>query len=396
MPKNLKITAVICEFNPLHKGHAWLLEQAKQENEGVICVLSGNFVQRGDGAILDKWARTRLALEHGADLVIELPLSWACAGAERFAAGGVALANALGCAESLTFGCETEDVDLLENIVQALLSAGFSEKLKGLPDDGSPFAKRRELVLTEMLGEPVVPILQSPNAILGVEYIKAIRQQSSPMRPIAVLRRGADHDSIADDGEFHSASALRAKLLAGEDVSAYLPEGTAEMIGTLKDTGAFPCDLKLLDRSVLCKLRSMTLEEFAALPDVSEGLEHRLYAAARQAGSLEEFYASVKSKRYSHARIRRLTLYAFLGVRSPLPALPPYLRVLGMSDIGEEILRLGTAKLPIIARGKDAERLCKQSQDVFSLECRADDLYGLAAPIPRPCGRDFTEKLVRI
>ncbi len=396
MPEKIKISAVICELNPLHGGHARLFARAKESQNALVCILSGNFVQRGDAAILDKWARTRLALETGADLVIELPLPWACAGAERFASGGVALAEALGCVDSLVFGCKTEDAGALTRIAAALLSPEYAACLRALPETGDPFAKRREQALGQLLGEEIVPILREPNAILGIEYIKALRKGSSSIRPVPVLRQGAGHDRPARPHELPSSSELRQALLAGRDVADMVPESTGACIRQLQAAGAFPCSLEYLERAILCKLRTLPLADFAALPDVSEGLEHRLLVAARRAGSLEEFYTLVKSKRYALARIRRLALYAFLDLRAPLPERPPYLRVLGMSAMGEAILRQAAPTLPIVARPKDLEKLDAAGQALFALEARADDLYALSSPKAQPCGRDYTEKLIRV
>lgn len=389
-PIKTESAAVICELNPPHFGHRALFQAVKEHYAGLVCILSGNFVQRGDAAILDKWTRAALALELGADLVVELPLPWACAGAARFAAGGVALANALRAVTALYFGSEVADISLFGKTALALLSKEFSSRLAALPETGEPFARRREQVLTELLGEEVRPLLQSPNAILGVEYCKAILEQDSELVPRAFLRIGAGHDAKGAQGEFCCASELRRRLLCGEDLSGLVPEPVARAIGEAKARGLAPVELVRLEKAILCKLRTMSLEEFSQLPDLSEGLEHKLFAAARKAESLAEFYGLVKSKRYSHARVRRLTLSAFLGLSADLPALPPYLRVLGIGKQGEEILSSGAA-LPFLSRPAQGKRLTGSAQRVFSLETRADDLYALASPAPQPCGRDFSE-----
>ena len=404
-----KTAAVICELNPLHKGHEALFRKVKEHAERLVCILSGNFVQRGEPAILDKWARCRLALEAGADLVIELPLPWACAGAERFAAGGVRLAAALGV-DYLAFGSEFPDSAQILRIAEALLSEEFAEEISGensaVSQSGEPFARRRETALVSLLGQEVLPFLRSPNAILGIEYQKALLREKvageqnssgfcSPV-PLVFPRIGAGHDSTAKDGEFCSAGELRELLRAGKSVEKLVPDCTLSLLQKETELGRCPADISLLERAILCKLRSMETEDFAALPDISEGLEHRLFAAARQAGSLEEFYALVKSKRYSHARIRRLAMAAFLGMTNDLPAFPPYLRILGMTGAGEKFLRSASPSLPFMARTADFQRLGGDALRLFQLEAAADDLYALAAPTPPPCGRDHTEKLVRI
>ena len=393
-PSKTKFAAVICELNPPHFGHRAIFEAAKEECGGLLCVLSGNYVQRGEPAILDKWTRASLAMELGADLVVELPLPWACAGAERFAAGGAALAAALPAVTDLFFGSEIIKPALFETAARALLSPEFTAALAALPETGEPFASRREQALTALLGEEVRLLLRSPNAILGVEYCKAIFEQDANLAPHVFPRIGAGHDQHGAQGEFCSASELRERLLSGEELSGLVPEAVARTVAEAKANGLAPVELSKLETSILCKLRTMGIEEFAALPDVSEGLEHRLYAAARTAGSLTEFYELAKSKRTSHARIRRLALSAFLGLTADLPALPPYLRVLGIGERGEEILSAG-AKLPILSRPAQVKELSEEAQRVFSLEIQADDLYALASPTPQPCGRDFSQPVLK-
>lgn len=395
MMEKLKISAVICEFNPLHMGHKLLLDQMKAISDGIVCVMSGNFVQRGEPAILDKWARTRLALQNGADLIVELPLPWACSGAEHFAAGGVALAEALRC-DLLVFGSEVPDVSRMDAAAEALLSPKFSEAFSEVPSKGLSFAQRREAALHSMLGETASSLLQKPNCILGIEYLKAIRRQNAVLTPIAFPREGAGHDRAAENQEYRSAGELRHLLRTGGKLAGLVPENVCVTLEQLLSSGHCPASLSWLERSILCKLRTMKPEDFSALPDLSEGLENRLHTAAREARSLEELYSLVKSKRYSHARIRRLVMSAFLEIPSGLPELPLYLRILGMTETGARILKDATPTLPVAVRPVDFERLGGSFANLFRLEARADDLYALAFPTPFPCGRDYTEKLIKV
>ena len=395
MMEKLKISAVICEFNPLHMGHKLLLDQMKAISDGIVCVMSGNFVQRGEPAILDKWARTRLALQNGADLIVELPLPWACSGAEHFAAGGVALAEALRC-DLLVFGSEVPDVSRMDAAAEALLSPKFSESFSEVPDKGLSFAQRREAALHSMLGETASSLLQKPNCILGIEYLKAIRRQNAALTPIAIPREGAGHDRAAENQEYRSAGELRHLLRTGGKLAGLVPENVCVTLEQLLSSGHCPASLSWLERLILCKLRTMKPEDFSALPDLSEGLENRLHTAAREARSLEELYSLVKSKRYSHARIRRLVMSAFLEIPSGLPELPLYLRILGMTETGARILKDATPTLPVAVRPVDFERLGGSFANLFRLEARADDLYALAFPTPFPCGRDYTEKLIKV
>lgn len=408
MPQKFAFSAIICEFDPLHYGHRLLLEKAGASGRPVCCVMSGNFVQRGAPAMLDKWDRARLALQNGADLVFELPLSWACAGAERFAAGGVALASALG-AGALWFGSEAPDPALLLRLAEALLSPAFSAAL-ARQNPNLSFAVRRQQAAAQLLGEPDAQALRLPNANLGVEYCKAILRQEAKLTPTAILRQGAGHDEKlsgssfssgspapspldAEPSRFHSAGELRGRIFAGQSIAGLAPESTVRAVEAARSAGRCPAQTSHLERAILCRLRSMNRQELAQLPDMSEGLENRFYQAARRAQTLEELYASVKSKRYSHARVRRIVLAAFLGLQKPLPALPPYLRLLGCSAIGREALGRLSPTLPLVVRPRDVKRLPPEAQAVFAAEALADDLYALSCPIPQPAGRDYTQKL---
>lgn len=395
MPQKNAFSAIICEFDPLHHGHRLLLEKAGCGDAPVLCVMSGNFVQRGAPSMLDKWTRARLALENGADLVAELPLSWACSGAERFAAGGVALAAAFGRGR-LFFGSEVPDTRLLQRIAAVLLSPEFSRALADCPQ-GMGFAARRQRAVEELLGPAAGDVLACPNANLGVEYCKAILAQGAELEPAAVLRQGAGHgqETAAKEGAPLSASALRRLTMAGESLEGLAPEGTVRALETARRDGLC-ADISCLERPILSKLRGMSLLELSRLPDLSEGLENRLYRAIRQAGSLEELYALTKNKRVSHARVRRLVLWAYLGLTRPLPDLPPYLRVLGATSRGWQALGELEPVLPVVARSRDIEALPTEAQAVFRLEALADDLYGLATPSPRPTGLDYTQQPVKL
>jgi len=393
MPEKMTFSAVVCELNPLHLGHSTLLDAARRSSAGVVCILSGNFVQRGEPAILDKWARTRLALQAGADLVVGLPLPWACAGAERFARGGVALAGSLPGVGSLIFGSEVPDVQAIWQAAKALLSPGFPAALARVPDDGSPFARRRQQALAGLIGPEGAALLRCPNAALAVEYCKAIIELGLPLRPVAFPRTGAPHDCPASPGETLSASQLRAKMMAGEDITGLVPSCTQQTIAEEMAAGRCPASLAQLERPILARLRTMSAADFANLPDISEGLENRLYKASRQATSLGEFYALAKTKRYTHARLRRLVLSAFLGLTAGLAATPPYLHILGMTSRGSALLKECT--LPVLARPADLARMSSDAQAIYFLEARADDLYALAAPAAQPCGRSFRQGIMK-
>lgn len=392
-----KISGVICEFNPLHNGHAALLRHIKRETDGpVVCVMSGNFVQRGEAAALDKWSRTRLALLNGADLVIELPLSWAISGAERFALGGVSLLHALGCIDNIWFGSESGNADKLKQIAEYLLSEEFSAHIKPHLSQGLSFAAARGKAIEETLGAEAAQLNEQPNNILGIEYCKALLKIQSDIRPQTIKRFSVEHDAAAAAGNFASASLLRKMSAEDGDISPFVPTETAACIHALQIKKQYPAGISYLQRGILGYLSTCSSDTLRNVPDVSEGIENRIIAAAGAVSTLEEMYDAVKTKRYSHARIRRIVLSAYLGLTKDLPETPPYIRVLGMNDAGAEILRHAVPSLPYVMRPADVKKLSLEAQHIFELEARADDLYALCTETRRPAKLDYTEKLIRL
>lgn len=388
------ISGLICEFNPLHNGHLALLRHMRQDSGGpVVCVMSGNFVQRGDAAILDKWTRARLALQCGADLVVELPLPWALAGAERFARGGIALLQGLGAAR-LYFGSECGDVKPLRQIADYLLSPAFDSALRPRLDDGEGFAAARAAAIAEALGAQAAALNAEPNNILGIEYLKALTVLSAPLAPHTLRRLSVAHDSAQTTDSFASASRIREISTNIHSYRSFVPYATQEAIETLRTAGQYPTTLALIERGILAKLSTMEAAELAHVPDVSEGLENRLLQAAGEVQTLTALYDAVKSKRYSHARVRRIVLSAYLGLDDTLPALPPYLRVLGMTAQGAAIL--GAASLPLLLRPSDLSRCNDEAKQVFSLEARADDVYSLCTETRRRARLDYTTPVIKL
>jgi len=391
-----KICGIVCEFNPLHKGHQLILDEAKKHGV-VVCVMSGNFVQRGEPAILDKWARTELALRCGASLVIELPLPYAMSGAERFAGAAIFLLNALGLGGSVVFGSECGDIQLLTDSAKQLLTADFEEQLtRNLQCSTQSYAAVREKTLRQTAGDVYAEALRQPNNILGIEYIKALLRTDSGLTPRTIRRRGSGHDKTASGGELHAAGELRQMLYAGRSIKGFVPDIVYDSVETLKKEGKLPSSPAKLEIAILCKLRTLSVSDLARLPDISEGLEFRLLDAVKGAGSLQELYEGVKSKRYPLARIRRLVMNAFLGVDHTQPALPPYLRILGMDNDGENIIRQNNNRLPICVRPRDFEAAGGEARRLFQLEARADDLYALSFPTPQPAALDYTTRFIRV
>ena len=377
----METAGIVAEYNPFHRGHAWHIAETRRRLGGeapVVCVMSGHWVQRGECALADKWLRAALALDRGADLVVELPTPWAMASAESFARGAVSLLAATGVVDVLSFGSETGELAPLEEAAAALDAPDYPERLRAALGRGLSFPAARQ----EAAG---AACLSAPNNNLGVEYLRSLRALGSTIRPLTVPRQGAGHDGPAAGG-FASASELRRLLRAGrgEEAAPYL---TAPWSGEL-------ADMQHIERAVLARLRTMGEGDWAALPDGggAEGLPARLAKAAREAVSLEDFYTRAKTRRYTHARLRRLALAAFLGLRAAeRPAAPPYVRVLGLGGRGRALLRRmkDTCPLPVIVKPAQARELDGPARTLFESEARYTDLYGLCFPAPRPCGAEW-------
>lgn len=404
----MQVVGIVAEYNPFHTGHAYQIAKSRQllgRDSAITAVMSGNWVQQADCAIADKWLRARLALMGGVDLVLELPTVWATASAESFAQGAVKLFEATGVVRFLSFGSECGDVDQLRQVAACLDSPACQAELRRFLDKGMPFAACRQAAVRELLSEELSQLLASPNNNLGIEYIRALNAVNSDIQPLTIPRKGAAHNSILEkdaaftvpgDGAaplFVSATQLRQELREGNWAQAapYLVPGGRQLLE------AAPAGLPALEhveRAILARLRTMTADDWAKLPDsgAAEGLPQRLERAGRQCGSIEEFYHMAKTKRYTHARLRRLLLWAYLGITAAdLPDAPPYLRVLGFNSRGRQVLRemRDRAALPILTKPAHGKELNPPGQRLLNLEARCTDLYDLCLPtVPTP-GREW-------
>lgn len=385
----MNAVGIIAEYNPFHTGHAYHIAETRRilgEDRPVVCAMSGSWVQRGECALTDKWTRAELALRGGADLVLELPLPWCISSAEGFARGGMAVLKATGVVDTISFGSESGDLEGIHQIAETLDSPAYRDALRTELDKGVSFAQARQRAAAAVVGR-VAGHLRGANDSLGVEYL---RSAGKDLAALAVPRQGAAHDSAAPGEGFASASWLRERARMGEDISPWLGERAEEKL----QKGGL-ARMERVERAVLAKLRTMTEADFAALPDsgVAEGLPARLVKAARKAGSLEEFYLLAKTKRYAHARIRRLALWAFLGLtEADRPQSPAYLRVLGLNGRGRKLLRemKEISSLPVLTKPAHVRQLGPEARALFELECRATDLFGLCFEKVRPCGLDYT------
>ena len=393
----MKTVGIVAEYNPFHAGHRKQFDRVKAEFGGetaIVCAMSGNYVQRGAPAVMDKTLRAKAAVACGADLVVELPTTVSLSSAEGFAAGGVGILSKL--CDTLCFGAETGEAELLMETARALLSEDFSPLLRRELDGGKSFPAARAEALAQMglSGE----ILRRPNDILAVEYCKAILELGASLVPIPLPRQGAGHGQALTEtgGQFASASALRTLWQnGGADAAApYVPAEVLPLYreafaaGQYTDPGAAQrCQLALL------RSRCAGTAPFAQVRGISEGLEHRLEAAVRSSTTHAELLDSLTTVRYPRARMRRLAMDAALDYSADaFPALPPYLHLLGAQKDALPLLK--AAALPVshsLARLAEQNVPCRAAVDA---QLRACDFGALCRKKPEPMGGALRQKII--
>lgn len=378
----MKIIGIICEYNPFHLGHQKQFDKIRTTfgpDTVIVCLMSGNFVQRGKPAVFDKSLRAQAAIDCGADLVLELPVTHALCSAEGFAAGGVKLLS--GFCDYLCFGCETGNADTLMHTAQALCSPEFGPLLRKELEAGCSFPTARDRALEKMGIAP--SLLQNPNDTLAIEYCRAILMYHSPMKILTIRREGSYHDTIADT-ENPSATALRRLIRQNQPWDAYVPVPAHAVF-----RNAPVHTLSAGERAILARLRTMTDEEFEALPYGSEGLWRKLMHASRSCATLEDILTATKSKRYTRTRLDRMVMCAYLGITQELlDAQVPYVRVLGLRTSGIVALKKArqTGLFPHIGE--------KIDHPYQALERRWDDLYGLfCSDAPASAGIDHDRRI---
>jgi len=376
------VTGIICEYNPLHLGHKKQMDRIRSADPDgfIVCLMSGNYVQRGKPSIVDKSLRAKAAVMAGADLVLELPITAALSSAEGFAAEGVRILSHF-CTH-LCFGAETASADALMQTAKALLSEDFPVLLRQQLDQGLSFPAARAKALEEM----GIPAVTKPNDILAVEYCKAILNQGSSLLPWPIQRGGDYHEKEADE-ENPSATAVRKLMVESGMWLDYVPESVRDIFRDAK--------LHVLDageRAILGKLRTMTDTEFEAIPFGSEGLWRKLMHNARRFACLEDVITATKSKRYTRTRLDRMVMCAFLGISAEMMASPaPYVRVLAFNDMGRKILRQKKEDFPVVNAGESSDL------PYWELEKRSGDLYGLfAVDSPDPPGMEENRRVVYV
>jgi predicted nucleotidyltransferase len=389
--ENLKVAGVIAEYNPFHNGHSFHLRETRSLTgaETVVAVMSGDFAQRGEAAFWDKWTRARIAVENGADLVLELPFVYACNNAEYFAKGAVRLLDRLGCVTHVSFGSECGDLAQLSEAAEIILREpeSFRASLKAFSGRGCSFPKARCEALRELAGTRSADLLKQPNNILAIEYLKQLILTGSDMRPVTVRRRGAEYAGKNDEARVAGASALRKLFLAGKskEALAYLPEKAANLL-SLAENRSLAASQSFY-QMVAYALRTKEAKELSDIFSASEGLENRAKAAVEKAVDMESLVAAIKSKRYTETRIKRFLLHALFGfekgsLRSIEESGAAYGRVLALNGRGARVLRRikdgGDPSFHVITNLSKSRQAAEAVWPSLRYDVLASDLYNLA------------------
>ena len=412
-----KVLGIIAEYNPFHNGHLYHLKSSKKLTltDYTVAIISGNFTQRGSTSIIDKWSKTKMALENGIDLVIELPVLYSISSAENFADGAIKILNSLGIIDYLSFGSETSDIDILKNISEILYNEPIDYKklLTKELDKGLSFPKARENALLGYIKsssnnikfdiEKYTNIISSPNNILGIEYLKALKKYQSNIKPICIERTGTNYNStdistknsIANNSicndltAIGSATAIRGLIKSKdyETIKDLVPSSSYSLLMACLNDGYIVPDLNIFEKEIFYILRKMSVEEIASLPDVSEGLEFSIKKAANSCNNIDDFLNIVKSKRYTVTRLQRILLYALLNISKKDIELSkkiekPYVRILGFNENGKRLVSQIALNHPEITLITSVKKFIdsnsnKDLQIMFDKDIFATDVYSL-------------------
>lgn len=399
----MRVTGIIVEYNPLHNGHIYHINKTKQITgcDYLVAIMSGNFVQRGEPALVNKWIRTEMALKSGVDLVIELPFIYSTSSAEGFAFGAVSSLNCLGFIDNICFGSEAENIKLLEYIAQILADEPIEYKtlLRKYLKEGISFPSARENALIDYYKiknpgifneKELINILGSSNNILGIEYLKSIYRLSSKINPFSIKRVSNSYNQSVLTGSISSATSIR-KNINNINIIETLPDYVYNTLQSEKKLGRCPITLSNFSNLILYKLRDSSIDYIKNLLDVGEGLENKIKKGAEKANNIYELIDSIKNKRYTSTRIKRILLYSLLGVtkdvKNSIKSPAGYIRVLGFSENGRMLLRKANqnSSVPIITNPsfKDSE--------ILKYDIHSTDIYvlGYDNPVCKCAKQDF-------
>jgi predicted nucleotidyltransferase len=413
--KENRVLGIIAEYNPFHNGHMYHLQKAKEQSgaQYCICVMSGNFVQRGNTSIVNKWKKAEMALLNGVDLVIELPTIYSVASAEGFSLGAIKLLNNLKIVDAISFGTETSDFAALNNISSIVNEEPMKYKsiLNSELKKGLSFPKARENALMLYLNDNkrYDNILNTPNNILAIEYLKALKKIKSTIQPIPVKREKVYYNDNVIVDEFASATAIR-KLLKNEEFSEIrkvVPKSTYQILKKETELGNVVLDLSRYEKEIIYNLRRMTVSEIAELPDVNEGLEHSLKNAANYSNDITNLINIVKTKRYTVTRIQRILICALLGITKRDVGMAkktePYIRVLGFNEKGKELISRINKQNPkatvitSVKKFQDKNNNNKNSKiykRLLDIDIFSTNVYTMACKSESLANLDYTKNMV--
>ena len=401
-----KVLGIIAEYNPFHNGHLYHLETSKKitDCDYTVAIISGNFTQRGSTSVVDKWSKTKMALQNGVDLIIELPVLYSISSSENFADGAIKILNSLGIIDYLSFGSETPDITVLDSISDILCNEpkDYKKLLAAELDKGLSFPKARENALFDYIKntntfendkqdfEEYKKVLSSPNNILGIEYLKALKKYNSSIKPVCISRFATDYNSFDFSKNIASATAIR-ELIKNKDfnsIKTVVPKDSYSILMDCINYWHIVPDLNCFEKEIIYTLRKMSIEEISNLPDVSEGLEFSIKKAANSCNTINEFLNIVKSKRYTVTRLQRILLYALLDISKEDMQLSkevemPYVRVLGFNDNGKKLVSEIATKHPELKLITSVKKFVdgnsdKDLQILFDKDVFATDVYSLA------------------
>ncbi len=405
-----RVLGIIAEYNPFHNGHLYHIAKSKQETgaQYVVAVISGNFVQRGNTSIVNKWIKAKMALSNGVDLVIELPTIYSISSAENFAEGAIKILNSLGVVDTVSFGMEAKDISTLNNIANVLYTEPkeyvtmLSHELK----KGNSFPKARENALMMYLNDikKYANVMAGSNNILGIEYLKAMKKTKSTIIPTGIKREKVLYNDKYIVDEFASATAIRKMLMTKEldGISKVMPRSSYIQLGEELKIGHYVIDISRFEKEIIYMLRRMSIEEIANLPDVSEGLENSIKNAANSCNTLNELVNIIRTKRFTQTRIQRILLYGLLGITKKKmetsKKVTPYVRVLGFNNKGKELIsemmRLNPKLNVVTSVKKYIDTVAnKNLKEMLETDILATNVYTLGYYSDSYANLDYTRKI---
>lgn len=404
----MKTYGIICEYNPFHNGHIYQIEETKRLTgaDHIVAIMSGNFVQRGDVAILDKFRRAEIAVSNGVDLVVEMPVQYSLGSAEYFARCGVMMLKSLRCVDGISFGSESGNIEELKRCAEAVLKVSKKENVKPLLEQGMSYPEAVSQLVAYEYGPLTADLLKTPNNTLAVEYIKAMKSLGiDDMDMITVSRKGAMHDGEDTEDGYASATHIRQLIDDEEDFSKFVPKETVDAISEYDEKGNL-CWFDNLERAIMYRMRTISLSDLKTISGVGQGLENRIFQAGHTADNLDKMIGMIKTKRYPEARIRRILLNALIGIKTEDLRVPPIFgRILALNERGAEIVKMAGSipenkfSFPFSTNLKDVVKSeNKRIQRTVALNNLASDIYTIASRNARAGGMDFTRpvKLTKI